>query len=203
MLCSCFLPTCHVCSSPCRVAGSSAARAPPSRVAVAGPSGAQPGCWCFLPGCATCSPRPQQRGSRGGDEGYCLSGKGRTLTPEAVAVIASVDDRLREMLEGQAESKAYLQQGPAFAELPSAMDGLPHASRHDRLVALLCNVGVRAVQSSRVRAAAARERGWRLPAASGKRGAKRKTVENHASSQSHSEDCEEEKETSSAFAAAG
>ena len=32
---------------------------------------------------------------------------------------------------------------------------------------------------------------------------KRKTVENHASSQSHSEDCEEEKETSSAFAAAG
>ena len=70
-------------------------------------------------------------------------------------------------------------------------------------MALLCNVGVRAVQSSRVRAAAARERGWRLPAASGKRGAKRKPVENHASSQSHSEDCEEEKETSSAFAAAG
>ena len=197
MLCSCVLPTCHVCSSPCRVAGPSAARAPPSRVAVAGPSGAQPGCCCFLPGCATCSPRPQQRGSRGGDEGYCLSGKGRTLTPEAVAVIASVDDRLREMLEGQAESKAYLQIGPAFAELPS------NASRHDRLVALLCNVGVRAVQSSRVRAAVARERGWRLPAASGKRGAKRKPVENHASSQSHSEDCEEETETSSAFAAAG
>ena len=67
----------------------------------------------------------------------------------------------------------------------------------------MCNVGVRAVQSSRVRAAVARERGWRLPAASGKRGAKRKTVENHASSQSHSEDCEEETETSSAFAAAG
>ena len=117
MLCSCFLPTCHVCSSPCRVAGSSAARAPPSRVAVAGPSGAQPGCCCFLPGCATCSPRPQQRGSRGGDEGYCLSGKGRTLTPEAVAVIASVDDRLREMLEGQAESKAYLQKRPCVRRI--------------------------------------------------------------------------------------
>ena len=44
-----------------------------------------------------------------------MSGKGRTLTPEAVAVIAAVDDWLREMLDGQAESKAYLQIGPAFA----------------------------------------------------------------------------------------
>ena len=124
-------------------------------------------------------------------------------------MIASVDDRLCEMLEGHAESKAYLQKGPAFTELPSSQDCFPRASRHDRLVAHLCNVGVRAVHSSRARAAAAQERGQRLPAASGNRGAKRKTVVIHASSQNRGEevkeqkDCEEEKESSSALAAAG
>ena len=60
-------------------------------------------------------------------------------------MIASVDDRLRAMLEG--ESKAYLQKGAAFLDLPSSHDCFPRASRLDHLVAHVCNVGVRAVQS--------------------------------------------------------
>ena len=123
------------------------------------------------------------------------------------AVIASVDDRLRAMLEGHAESKAYLQKGTAFQDLPSTHDCVPRASRHDHLVAHLCNVGVRAVLGSRQRVAAARERGQLLPAASEQRGAKRKMVEMLASSQGHGEDVKEQRddkeEISFAFKAAG
>ena len=102
-----------------------------------------------------------------------------------VAVIASVDDRLRAMLEGHAESKAYLQKGAAFEDLPSSRDCLPRASRHDHLVAHLCNVGVRAVHASRRRVAVAHECGQLFPAASEQRGAKHSTEETPASSQSH------------------
>ena len=101
MLCSCFLPTCNICYGPSRVAGPSASRA-------------RPGCWRLLPGCVSCS-APQQPTGR-------LSSKGRTVTPEMAAVIASVDDRLRAMLEGHAESKAHLQIGAAFLDLPSSHD---------------------------------------------------------------------------------
>ena len=64
------------------------------------------------------------------------------------AVIASVDHRLRAMLGGDAKSKAYLQKGAAFEDLPSSRDpdGLK-CSRLDDLVAHLCNVGVRAVRA--------------------------------------------------------
>ena len=74
------------------------------------------------------------------------------------AVIASVDDRLRATLEGHAGSKAYLQKGAAFEDSLSSRDCYPRASRHDHLVAHVCNVGVRAVQSSRERVAATHER---------------------------------------------
>ena len=123
------------------------------------------------------------------------------------AVIASVDDRLRAMLEGHAESKAYLQKGAAFQDLPSSIDCFPRASRHDHLVAHVCNVGVRAVQSSRQRVAAAHERGQLLPAASEQRGRKHRMVESIASSQGHDEDVQEqmddEQRISVAFKAAG
>ena len=64
------------------------------------------------------------------------------------AVIAAVDDRLRAMLDGHAGSKAYLQKGAAFLDLPSWHDCSPGAPRHDHLVAHGCNVGVRAVQKA-------------------------------------------------------
>ena len=123
------------------------------------------------------------------------------------AVIASVDDRLRAMLEGHDESKAYLQKGAAFENLPTSRDCFPRASRQDHLVAHLCNVGVRAVQGSRQRVAAAHERGQLLPAASEQRGSKRQRVKMLASSQGLGEDVTEQtddkKEISLAFKAAG
>ena len=123
------------------------------------------------------------------------------------AVIASVDDRLRAMLEGHAGSKAYLQKGAAFLDLPSFHECFPSGSRHDHLVAHVCNVGVRAVQSSRQRVAAAHERGQLLPAASEQRGRKHRMVESIASSQGHDEDVQEqmddEQRISVAFKAAG
>ena len=77
-----------------------------------------------------------------------------------------------------------LQKGAAFDDLPGSHDCcFPRASRQDHLVAHLCNVGVRAVQSSRRRVAAAHERGQLLPAASELRGAKRHRVKTPASSQ--------------------
>ena len=103
------------------------------------------------------------------------------------AVIASVDDRLRAMLEGHAGSKAHLQKGAAFQDLPSSHDCFPRASRHDHLVAHVCNVGVRAAQSSRQRVAVAHECGQLLPAAS-KRGRQPWRVETTASSQGNDED---------------
>ena len=123
------------------------------------------------------------------------------------AVIASVDDRLRAMLEGHAESKAYLQKGAAFKDLPSCDDGGFRASRHDHLVAHVCNVGVKAVQRSRQRVAAAHVRGQPLPAASEQRGRKHRMMETTASSQGHDEDVQEqmddEQGISVAFEAAG
>ena len=107
-------------------------------------------------------------------------------------MIASIDDRLRAMLEGHAGSKAYLQKGAAYLHLPSYQDCLPHGTRHDHLVAHVCNVGVRAVQSSRQRVAAAHERGQLLPAASERSGRERRIVEITASSQGHGEDVQEQ-----------
>ena len=196
MICSCFLPTCSICLGPSRVAGPSASRV-------------QPGCCCLLPGCASCSAPQQPTGLCREDREERLSSKGRTITPEMAAVIASVDDRLRAMLEGHADSKAYLQKGAALQDLLSSRDprASRHASRHDHLVAHLCNVGVGVVQDSRHRVAAAHERGQLLPAAREQRGPKRKTVEMLASSQGHGEDVKEqrddEEEISLAFKAAG
>ena len=56
----------------------------------------------------------------------------------------------------------------------------------------MCNVGARAVQSSRQRVAAAHERGQLLPAASVQRGWKHRMVEITASSQGHDEDVQEQ-----------
>ena len=107
-------------------------------------------------------------------------------------MIFSVDERLRAMLESRAGAKEYLQTGSAFAELPCSTDGGPHASRMDHLVAHLCDVGVRTVQSVRSRVLAARERGQFLPAPALQRGTKRKPEEAHAASQSQDQDVEED-----------
>ena len=115
-------------------------------------------------GCVSCS-APQQPMGRFDEDSTeeHLTAKGKTITPEMAAVIGTVDKRLRAMLEGHAGSKAYLQHGDAYEDLPSTHDRQPRATRHDRVVAHLCNVGVRAVQKCRRRLAEAREVGEVLP----------------------------------------
>ena len=90
------------------------------------------------------------------------------------AVIATIDARLRNILAGNS-SPAYLAKGSQYDNLPTMHSGcFPKGSRHDHLVAYLCNVGVRTVQSARQRAAAAASaHGQVAPRQSGvKRGAK-------------------------------
>ena len=87
------------------------------------------------------------------------------------ALLACVDARLREVLGGDAP--AYLRKGEAWQELPSVHSSSPRGSRHDHMVAFLCGVGVRQVQSCRASSKAARaEEGEALPRAPAVRGVK-------------------------------
>ena len=120
-----------------------------------------------------------------------LTAKGKTITAEMAAVIGTVDQRLRAMLEGQAGSKAYLQHGAAYKDLPSSHDTHFRASRHDQLVAHVCNIGVRAVQSCRQRLTRAHELGELLPVGRRQNGGRKRRAETLASSQGQEEDTQQ------------
>ena len=143
MPCSCFLPSCVVCQPPRE---------------------ADLQCSCKLPSCRQCFPEEQELST------ISLTGKGRPASPEAEAIIAAVDHRLRKML-ARCKVPAYLVAGPDFASLPirEADIGKTTGSRHDHLVAFLCNVGVRAVQTARCSAAPAAPRGRKRLSSSGGR----------------------------------
>ena len=104
-------------------------------------------------------------------------GSGMHLNAQVSAVIASVDARLREILASDLEGEmAFLAQGQAWKSLNTSHSqgsGRRHGTRHDHMVALLCGVGVAAVQSSRQRFAAARVHDAKLPPEPAQRGAKR------------------------------
>ena len=170
MSCCCLLPTCVVCQVP----------APCSD---AGPALAAPHvCSCLLPSCPTCSREPRDYSPTCVVGEQRLSGSGHDTTPEMAAVIATIDARLRAVLRGNS-SPAYLSKGSQYDDLPTMhTSSFPKGSRHDHLVAYLCNVGVRTVQSARQRAAAAAiAHGRVIPRRSGvKRGAKAREPEEQA-----------------------
>ena len=148
-----------------------------------------------MPGCESCSAassdsQPMGRFCEDSTEEH-LTAKGKTITPEMAAVIGTVDQRLRAMLEGHAGSKAYLQHGDAYEDLPSTHDHQPRATRHDRVVAHVCNVGVRAVQSCRLRLAKAREVGEVLPCVRPRQRGRKRRREIPAPSQGQEEDMQQ------------
>ena len=142
MPCSCFLPSCVVCQPPRE---------------------ADLQCSCKLPSCRQCFPEEQELST------ISLTGKGRPASPEAEAIIAAVDHRLRKML-ARCKVPAYLVAGPDFGKLPTKKGDIGKTgSRHDHLVAFLCNVGVRAVQTARCSTAPAAPRGRKRLSSSGGR----------------------------------
>ena len=104
-------------------------------------------------------------------------GSGMHLNGQASAIIASVDARLREILASPPDGEmAFLATGKAFASLNTSHtqgNGGRHGTRHDHMVALLCGVGVAAVQSSRHRSASARVHDLKLPPEAAQRGVTR------------------------------
>ena len=137
MQCHCFLPGCLVCF-------------PTSNREPVSPQD-RPRCCCLLPDCAVCS----SESSGTPDLGTSISGKGHVLPPEAAAVVASVDKKLREILDGDGDNAhGYLARGKAYKALPTKSDyggGFDCGTRHDHLVAYLCSVGVHTVRRSRQR----------------------------------------------------
>ena len=74
------------------------------------------------------------------------------MPPEATAIIASVDEKLRDMLQSEGRGEqTYLSKGRLYNTLPTKhnLQNGATASRHDHLIAHLCSVGVRSVTRSR------------------------------------------------------
>ncbi len=161
MACACFLPSCRVCADTCF-------DEPAGRAA----------CSCLLHGCPACFPEPRATTFAAGKTR--LTGQGRPATPEMAAVIATIDARLREMLSEPPRLPAYLLLGPEYLALPTQKtDGTSRGSRHDHLIAFLCQVGVDVVQAARSAAVSATRDGAEELAPAAPRGrSKRQSSEN-------------------------
>ena len=80
----------------------------------------------------------------------CLTSSGRAISPEAARVIGTIDERLSALLCKAEGVPQYLIHGPDFSSLSTWESNRKNqGSRHDHLVAFLCNVGVKTVRSAR------------------------------------------------------
>ena len=99
-------------------------------------------CACLLPSCPTCGGGGQRRFAKKRQQ---RTGSGRHLSTELMDLVATVHSQLQDLLRSQ----KYLKHGPDFRFLKRDLSTTKViASRHEWLVAHVCQVGIRSVQNS-------------------------------------------------------